>query len=203
VDIIDSNLALARSRFGHLAPRLTFEARSVFDLKIPGQSFDLTVCRHVLQSIPQPRAAIAELARVTKPGGYLHFIAEDYGMIHFERSDRDLQALWHKVCDCFATASNLDLCVGRHIYRMLTEEHLDRVTINYIAVDPLRVPRDLIAGIFEGWRDGFAGVTAQYIGMPLADVLDHFNAMVAQARDPTCYVVWMVPVVSARIPVKR
>jgi hypothetical protein len=54
VDTFERSLALARSRFGHLAPRLMFEERSVFDLKLPAPSVDLTVCPHVLQSIPRP-----------------------------------------------------------------------------------------------------------------------------------------------------
>jgi hypothetical protein len=35
------------------------------------------------QTRPQPERVIAELARVTRRGGYLHLIQEDYGMLHF------------------------------------------------------------------------------------------------------------------------
>ena len=52
VDIIDAHLDLARTRFSSLAPRVAFEHRSVFELGLPDRSFDLTVCRHVLHSIP-------------------------------------------------------------------------------------------------------------------------------------------------------
>src|SRR5439155_22914809 len=45
VDILDNHLDLARSRYGALAPRLTFENRSVFGLDLPDATFDLTVCR--------------------------------------------------------------------------------------------------------------------------------------------------------------
>src|ERR1039457_1679509 len=74
VDIFDHDLDLARSRYASLAPRLTFEHQSVFELRAADRSFDLTVCRHVLHSIPYPERVIAELVRVTRPGGYLHFI---------------------------------------------------------------------------------------------------------------------------------
>ena len=72
VDIIDSHLELARSRYRELAPRLAFEHQSVFALQAADRSFDLTVCRHVLHSIPHADRVIAELARVRRFRGYLH-----------------------------------------------------------------------------------------------------------------------------------
>ncbi len=83
VDIIDHHLELARSRYASLTARLTFEHQSVFELQAPDRTFDLTVCRHVMHSIPHPDRVIAELVRVTRHGGYLHLIPEDYGMLHF------------------------------------------------------------------------------------------------------------------------
>src|SRR5437762_9361265 len=68
VDIIDAHLELARSRYARLAPRLAFEHRSIFELAAADGSFDLTVCRHVIQAIPHPDRVIAELARVTQIG---------------------------------------------------------------------------------------------------------------------------------------
>src|SRR5437870_3688672 len=76
VDIIDQHLEVARSRYARLAPRLAFEHQSVFELAAADGSFDLSVCRHVIQAIPHPDRVIAELARVTRRGGYLHLIAE-------------------------------------------------------------------------------------------------------------------------------
>jgi DNA gyrase subunit B len=77
VDIVDHHLELARSRYVHFSPRLVFERESVFGLETPDRSFDLTVCRHVIHSIPHPDRVLAELVRVTRRGGYLHLIAED------------------------------------------------------------------------------------------------------------------------------
>ena len=57
VDIIDHHLNLARSRYAKIAPRLSFEHQSIFELNAADRSFDLTVCRHVLHSIPYPERA--------------------------------------------------------------------------------------------------------------------------------------------------
>jgi ubiquinone/menaquinone biosynthesis C-methylase UbiE len=97
IDIIDQHLELARSRYANFAPRLVFEHQSGFDLKAADRSFDLTVCRHVLHSIPHPDRVIAELVRVTRRGGYLHLIPEDYGMLHFQRGALDPRDFWHQV----------------------------------------------------------------------------------------------------------
>ena len=47
IDIIDHHLDLARSRYAALAPRLSFEHQSVYELQATDSTFDLTVCRHV------------------------------------------------------------------------------------------------------------------------------------------------------------
>src|SRR5262249_57023289 len=78
VDILDPHLELARSRWASAGPRLTFEHRSIYELGLPDRSFDLAVCRHVVHSIPHAERVIAELVRVTKRGGRLHMIPEDY-----------------------------------------------------------------------------------------------------------------------------
>src|SRR6266516_3001130 len=96
VDIIDAHLELARSRYARLAPRLTFEHRSIYGLELPDRTFDLTVCRHVIHSIPHPDRVLAELKRVTRPGGRLHLIPEDYGMLHFQRGVLDPRDFWHE-----------------------------------------------------------------------------------------------------------
>ena len=64
VDILDQHLELARSRYAHLATRLSFDHQSVFELQAPDCSFDLTVCRHLIHSIPYPDRVIAEWVRV-------------------------------------------------------------------------------------------------------------------------------------------
>ena len=74
--------------------RVRFDNRSIFELGIPDAQFDLVMCRHVLQAIPHADRAIGELARVTKRGGWIHLIAEDYLMINFEPRRLDPDDFW-------------------------------------------------------------------------------------------------------------
>jgi ubiquinone/menaquinone biosynthesis C-methylase UbiE len=91
VNIIDAHLDLARRRYAKLASGLTFEHQSIYGLTFADDTFDLVTCRHVIHSIPHADQVIAELVRVAKPGGYLHLIPEDYGMLHFQSGMLDIR----------------------------------------------------------------------------------------------------------------
>src|SRR4051812_40253961 len=80
VDIIEEHLRIARERSRPLDPRVRFENRSIFALDLAPATFDLVVCRHVLQAIPHADQAIAELAHRVRSGGWVHLIVEDYLM---------------------------------------------------------------------------------------------------------------------------
>src|ERR1700724_4838302 len=147
VDIIDHHLNLARSRYSDLAPRLSFEHQSVFELNAADGSFDLTVCRHLLHSVPHADRVIAELVRVTRRGGYLHVIAEDYGMLHFQRGRLDPRDFWHQVPASMGPATGTDLFMGRNIFGILAAMNLEQIRVDYIVVDTVRVPREIFAAI--------------------------------------------------------
>lgn len=201
VDVLDHHLALARERYASLAPRLTFEHQSIFELAAADATFDLTVCRHVIHSVPFPERVLAELARVTRPGGRLHLIPEDYSMIHFETGGaHDLREFWHETSGRFGAATNTDLYVGRNAYRHLVALGLEDITVDYVIVDTLRVPRETFAGIFEAWRDGYVESIAEMTRFTAAEAAGSFDQMIENIRDPRRYAAWMVPVVAARVP---
>jgi ubiquinone/menaquinone biosynthesis C-methylase UbiE len=202
VDIIDAHLELARDRYARFGSRLTFECQSIYQLRALDRTFDLVVCRHVLHSIPYADRVIAELARVTRPGGYLHVIAEDYGMLHFQRAPLDPRDFWQEVPAAFAAATGTDLFIGRDVFRILAAVKLDEIRIDYIVVDTIRVPRETFAAIIEAWRDGYAEPIGEYSKITRDKAIAYFHQMIANIRDPRGYAVWMVPVASARIPLK-
>jgi ubiquinone/menaquinone biosynthesis C-methylase UbiE len=199
VDIIEHHLELARSRYVSLAPRLTFENQSIYELRAADRSFDLVVCRHVLHSIPYPEQVIAELVRVTRPGGYLHLIPEDYGMLHFQRANLDPRDFWHRAPESFGAATGTDLFIGRNTFSILAKLKLDSITVDYIIVDTIRVPRETFAAIISAWRDGYTGIIGEKTPITSKAAAEYFDQMIANIRDKNGYAVWMVPVVSARV----
>jgi SAM-dependent methyltransferase len=200
VDIIDAHLDLARARYQKLAPRLRFEHQTVYALEMEERTFDLTVCRHVIHAIPHADRVIAELARVTRRGGHLHIIAEDYGMLHFQRGAPDPTEFWHVAPASFGEATGTDLFVGRNAYGIVARLGLTDISVDYIVVDTLRVPRETFAGILEAWRDGYADAIGEVTPITREAALACFSQMIANVRDPFGYAVWMVPVLSARVP---
>ena len=202
VDIIDHHLNVARSRYAKMAPRLSFEHQSIFDLNAADRSFDLTVCRHVLHSIPFANRVIAELARVTRLGGYLHLIPEDYGMLHFQRGALDPRDFWHTAPASFSSGTQTDLFIGRNTFGILSALKLEEIKVDYVVVDTLRVPRETFAAIIEAWRDGYVDSIAELTPFTRESTVAHFNQMIENIRDPRGYAVWMVPVVSARVPLR-
>jgi ubiquinone/menaquinone biosynthesis C-methylase UbiE len=200
VDILDQHLELARSRYGHLASRLTFDHESVFELRASDGSFDLTVCRHLLHAIPYPDRVIAELIRVTRRGGYLHLIAEDYGMLHFQQGRLDLRDFWHQVPSAMGSATGTDLLIGRNSFGILAAMSLEQIRVNYIIVDTIRVPRDVFAAILEAWRDGYAKPISRVTPISYESIIEYFDQMIENVRNPHGYAAWIVPVVCARVP---
>jgi len=200
VDVLDGPLALARARNSRFGRRVRFENRSVFDLSLPDRKFDLVVCRHVLQAIPHAERALAELTRVTRRGGRLHLIAEDYGMIHFPRRRLDPDEFWSVGPRAFGAATGTDLFVGRNCFAHLRALGLAEITVDYVVVDPLRVPRETFAAIFAAWRDGYAGAIGEHTPISSEQAAAALDDMIATLRDPDGYGVWMVPVLSAVVP---
>jgi len=198
VDILDHHLALARERYARLAPRLRFEHQSIFELSAPRDTFDLTVCRHVLHSIPHADRVLKELARVTKPGGRLHVIPEDYGMLHFQTDGLDLRSFWHESPAAFGVKTGTDLYIGRNTYAILADLGFTDIAVDYVIVDTLRVPRETFASIFQAWRDGYVDPISEVTRWSRDEVAAYFDQMIADIKNPRRYAVWMVPVVSAR-----
>lgn len=200
IDILDHHLALARARYASLGPRLAFEHQSVFELPAADASYDLTVCRHVIQSVPHAERVIGELKRVTRRGGRLHVIAEDYGMLHFPVGSPDPRDFWHEGPGVYGPKTGTDLFVGRHAWAHFTALGLTDVTVDYITVDTLRVPRETFATILTAWRDGYVEPIAEHTRFSRAEATAYFDRMIADIRDPGRYAVWMVPVVAGRVP---
>lgn len=197
VDILDGSLAIARSRHGDRGGRLAFENRSIFELGLPDASCDLVACRHVIQSVPHAELVLAELARVTKPGGRLHVIAEDYGMIQFPVRSLDPNELWHHGPPAFGKAIGTDMHVGRNAYGHLRRLGLRDIAVDYVVVDPLRAPREEFIRIWEAWRDGYADAVGSTTSITSDQFRAHFDDMIATLRDPDGYGVWFVPVLTA------
>jgi SAM-dependent methyltransferase len=198
IDILASSIAYAIRRYAALAPRLQFEQGDAFELRFENAQFDLVVCRHVTQSVPEPEKLLAELLRICKPGAWLHVLSEDYGMLQMMPRELDPDRLWHEGVVAFGRNTGADARVGRRTWSLLNELGVVDLRVDYVTVDTLRVPRATFAAILEAWRDGYADAIGANSALPAADARALFDYIICSIRNPRDYAVWQVPIVSGR-----
>jgi SAM-dependent methyltransferase len=199
VELLPASVEYARQKHASLAPRLRFETGDAFALTQEDNSFDLVTNRHVIQSIPHVDRVLAELVRVTKPGGRVHVLAEDYSMLHMMSGPLDPDIFWRKGPVEFSMRTGTDSRIGRRTWSLLRAAGLIDVRVDYIVVDTLRVPRRVFADIITAWRDGYVEALATP-EFPVAQVRQHFNEIIASILNPDHYAVWHLPIVSGVKP---
>ena len=200
LDLEEAHLARARTRCASFGARVQFETGDALALPLEAGSFDLVICRHVLQAVPDAPRAVAEMARVARSGGRLHVLAEDYGMLWCHPTAHDSDGFWQRVPQQFGQAIGCDNHIGRKMFTVLTDLGLQDITVDYVVLDTVRVPRDTFARIWEAWRDGYTDSLVQHTGIPRAEIEQYWREMIACVRDPRGYALWQVPIWSARKP---
>jgi ubiquinone/menaquinone biosynthesis C-methylase UbiE len=200
VDILETSVEYARGRHAALAPRVQFAQGDAFGLQLPGDHFDLVVCRHLTQCVPQPEHVLAELKRICKPGGWLHVLSEDYGMLHLTPGELDPDQFWHQGVTNFARNTGTDQRIGRRTWTVMRELEIENLSVDYVTVDTQRVPRPTFAAILEAWRDGYTEAISRHSTLSNAEVRAYFDYMIASILNPAHYAVWHVPVISGQKP---
>ncbi|HEX9799924.1 MAG TPA: methyltransferase domain-containing protein [Thermoanaerobaculia bacterium] len=197
VDLLVSHLEQARRRSAGYGPRLRFELGDATALAAGDASHDLVVCRHMVQVVPDATAVVRELVRVTRPGGRLHILAEDYHMLHAEPGARDPDDFWHRGAVAFGAAVGTELRVGRKMLGLLRSAGARAIAVDYLTIDTVRSERETLARMMVAWRDGFAPSIGAETAIDEREAVAHFDEMIATIRDPGRYFVWHVPIWSA------
>ena len=198
VDILETSVAYARNRHAALAPRVHFEQGDAFELKFADARFDLVLCRHMTQSVPQPQRVLAELVRICKPGGWIHVLSEDYGMIHIPAGRLDPDRLWHDAVIPYAQGTGTDARVGRNTWSLMNQLGIEALRVDYVTVDTVRVQRETFAAIIEAWRDGYSQALATHSSVGLEEVRALFDYSIGTILDPQQYAAWHIPIISGR-----
>jgi SAM-dependent methyltransferase len=198
IELLPTSVELARRKHAALAPRVQFETGDAFALAQPDDAYDLVVNRHMVQAVPHVERVLAQLVRVTKPGGHVHVLAEDYSMLHMLSGPLDPDLFWRKVVE-FAARTGTDARIGRRAWTLMRAAGLTDVRVDYVIVDTERVPRKIFGDIITAWRDGYVDVLATPESPP-AQVRREFDEIIASILNPDHYAVWHVPIVSGMKP---
>ena len=200
IDILEVSIARARATADPAATRIEYQVGDAFALALADASVDLVVCRHVSQAVPQFERVLREIRRVLRPGGVLHLLSEDYGMLQLPQHPRDLDRFWLDLPLTYLAAIGCDGRIGRHTPALLEAEGFADIRMDYVVVDTLRVPRATFGGILRAWRDGYVAPLAQATGRLEQEVRADFDAIIELIETPPNYAVWQVPIASARRP---
>ena len=203
LDLMPELLSVAQRRLAERAaasgPEIRFEQGDGFNLPFDEASIDLLVCRHVTQLVPDAEQLLTEFRRVLRPGGWIHLLSEDYGMLHFPpRAGVDPDRLWHEAVVPFTVATGTDARIGRKTLPILHRFGFSHTSVQYLTIDTERVPRETLAGIFIAWRDGYAEALAEHSKFDLATIRQLFDAVIDGVLDPESYGVWQIPIVAGR-----
>jgi ubiquinone/menaquinone biosynthesis C-methylase UbiE len=90
VDPSETMIREARRRAGGRALPVAFRLGDATALDLPDASVDGVRCERVFQHLYAPETAMAEIARVTKPGGRVVVVDTDWGMHAVHGADPDL-----------------------------------------------------------------------------------------------------------------
>jgi SAM-dependent methyltransferase len=129
--------------------RLTYLQRSASDTGLPDASVDVIVSNSVLEHLPEPDATIAELARITKPGGHaMHGIdvADHrwYGTPSLHRLDFLAIAARDKIIHGCNRLRLVD-------FERLFEKHGFKILVR-MPNPPIEIPAELRKRFVEPWR---------------------------------------------------
>jgi SAM-dependent methyltransferase len=187
VDLAPEHLERARARIEAAGrTNVSFELADVFDLPFAEQSFDHVFVCFLLEHVPDPERALANLRRVLKEGGSITAIEGDHGSWYCHPSTPEAR---HTV-DCLVEIQARhggDALIGRRLYPLLAGAgfHTVHVSPRLVYVDDSR------PGLVEGFsRNTFIamveGVREQALELGLMDEAswDKGIADMYKATDP-------------------
>ena len=106
--------------------RIDFRVGDGARLRFPTNRFDCALAVTVLLHVPNAKAIVGELARVTKPGGVVGVQDQDLGALVLDHPDR---ALTRRILEGVAARTIVDPWSGRTLVGQLVEAGLTRVRL--------------------------------------------------------------------------
>lgn len=125
VDASAAMLRVARSRAAEVGATVRFSVGDALDLDEPDDSFDAVRSERTLQWVADPAVAVAEMARVLRPGGRLALIDTDWSTLTIDVGDDALAARVHGAMQVERGRPSL---VGRRLGELARAAGLDVVT---------------------------------------------------------------------------
>lgn len=112
-----------------LAERVSLHRADDDRLPLPDASVDRVICKNVLEYVDDPVATLRDFRRALAPGGRVHAIDSDWGMLAVEPLGAE------RIAELFAAASMAyrTPLIGRRLYGLMREAGFDEVHVKVLA----------------------------------------------------------------------
>jgi len=130
LDASEVMIAEARRRAEERRLPITFEVGEATALPFPDDTFDVARASRLLEHLADPRRALSEMVRVTRPGGRIVVFDFDWDTLIIDHPDKETT----RTVVLTYSDSIRNGWIGRQLPRLFREQRLDLVSI-----DPLHV----------------------------------------------------------------
>jgi SAM-dependent methyltransferase len=140
---------------------LSFEATSVYQLPFPDHSFDAVFSHALFEHLSEPQAALQEIRRVLRPGGFVGLSSPDWsGNLTAPRDQEVERAI--EIFKAIQQRNGGNPYVGRELGRLLEEAGFSRIKLSavYDCYEDVPLVAELLAQQIE------EGVGRQIVSSP-------------------------------------
>jgi ubiquinone/menaquinone biosynthesis C-methylase UbiE len=132
IDFNPTFLAQADERANQAGVRtwVTHQHADATNLPFEANTFDACRSERLLQHLPHPEQALAEMVRITRPGGWLVIADADWGTLSIDTSEIAIERRLVRL----EADMHTNGYAGRQLYRLLKRQHLADIVIEMIPV---------------------------------------------------------------------
>jgi ubiquinone/menaquinone biosynthesis C-methylase UbiE len=163
-------------------------------LMLDDDLFDFVICRLSIQIFSKPEEILKELYRITKPGGTVYLIGEDYDLIVGYPNAESIRRVYDKAA-VYGKQMGMDLYNGKKLFSFLANMKLRDIKIDYIHVDTNNSSREDLAGMITSWRFFSADTIGKRLNISHADydeLLKGYDDHIQTINNPLGYTIWTV-----------
>jgi SAM-dependent methyltransferase len=181
--------------------RVRFEQGDAFRLsRVADGAFHLAYARSMLHAIGSPEKVVAELLRALAPGGRLHLLNEDYGMLVQHPTRLDSSSFWADTALPFFKAGGANGAFGRESFALvhgLFGAQLAALDAHVLTATTSNTPRRALADIIHNWKVGYTTALAQHSKLSAQRIAEHFDDIGACVLSPGGFFAWSVVLITA------
>ena len=181
-----------------------FQRGDATALMINDNNFDFVICRLSLQIFSEPELILKELIRITKPGGRIYTLCEDYDLVvGYPESDTIRET--YRLSAEYGEKLGMDIRQGKKLFNMLSDARLEDIKVDYIMADTHNTDRDIFATMVESWRQFCVASLGESVELSQEDkdyLVAGYDAQLRTIRNPYGYTTWGMVACSGRKPMR-